>query len=255
MDPHLLEALDELRATALAYPETYEESPWGDRVVKVAKKIFLFAGTYKGRFNFTVKLPETGAEALTLPFTKPTGYGMGKHGWVSSGFGDGDSVPVPLLLEWLDESYRAIAPKRIVKTLPEFGPPDEQPAPPVPEATRGPVLFVGYDPFRAARAAKALAYEAVSSADLLEPGQAAVDAAAELDPLAIIVDVGRNQAEGLDFAGSLAATQVAARPIAITGIRDAKAEARTRDAIPDAALYSRDAPGDPKVVAALLKLL
>jgi predicted DNA-binding protein (MmcQ/YjbR family) len=60
MDRHLLTALEEIRATALAYPNTYEESPWGDRVVKVAKKVFVFAGTHKDRLNVTVKLPETG---------------------------------------------------------------------------------------------------------------------------------------------------------------------------------------------------
>lgn len=37
---------------------------------------------------------------------------------MSAKFGTKDDVPVDLLLEWLDESYRAIAPKKLVKALP-----------------------------------------------------------------------------------------------------------------------------------------
>ncbi|MCP4873471.1 MAG: MmcQ/YjbR family DNA-binding protein [Proteobacteria bacterium] len=202
MDDRLLEALDEIRATALAYPETYEESPWGDRVVKVNKKIFLFAGTHKGRLNITTKLPETAEQALEMPFAKPTAYGMGKSGWVSSHFVDGDQVPVPLLLEWLDESYRTIAPKKLVKALPEFGPPEEaEEEAPIPAPTQGPVLFIGYDPFRSARGVTGLARAVTSSAEPMEPGEAALAAAAEIRPVAIVVDVCRNASEGIDFAG------------------------------------------------------
>jgi hypothetical protein len=36
---------------------------------------------------------------------------------VSFAFGPGDDVPVELLEDWIDESYRAVAPKRLVATL------------------------------------------------------------------------------------------------------------------------------------------
>jgi hypothetical protein len=36
---------------------------------------------------------------------------------VSASFGEKDDVPVSLLLEWIDESYRAIAPKKLVAGL------------------------------------------------------------------------------------------------------------------------------------------
>lgn len=256
MSDLLLEAAEAIRAVALAYPETYEESPWGDRVVKVNKKIFLFAGTYKGRLNVTTKLPETAEQALEMPFAKPTAYGMGKSGWVSSSFGADDQVPVPLLLEWLDESYRAIAPKKLLKLLPEFGPPEEEEGEaPIPDPTRGPVLFVGFDPYRSARGVHGLARGAVSSAEPIEPGEAALAAAAEARPVAIVVDVCRNATEGIDFAGALGATEFGSLPLAIVGIRDAKTEKRIRDAIPGATLYSRDSPGAPQVVKALIELL
>ncbi len=37
---------------------------------------------------------------------------------MSAKFGARDKVPVELLLSWIDESYRAIAPKTLVATLP-----------------------------------------------------------------------------------------------------------------------------------------
>jgi len=88
--------------------------------VKVGKKIFVFFGIpEKGRLMVGVKLPEAGEFALTQSFAEPTGYGMGKAGWVSCIFTTGDDPPVGLLEDWIDESYRTIAPKKLVKQLDE----------------------------------------------------------------------------------------------------------------------------------------
>jgi predicted DNA-binding protein (MmcQ/YjbR family) len=107
-----------LRAYALGFPGTREEFPWGDRVVKVGKKVFVFMGaTEDGGFGLSVKLLETGPMALLLPFASPTGYGLGKSGWVSAQFGPSDAPPLDLLRAWIDESYRAIAPKKLVLGL------------------------------------------------------------------------------------------------------------------------------------------
>jgi predicted DNA-binding protein (MmcQ/YjbR family) len=107
-----------LRRAALAYPETTEEFPWGERVAKVRGKVFIFMSeTDDGGFRMTVKLPRSGGAALALPCCEPTGYGLGRAGWVSVRPGPRDELPVPMLLEWLDESYRAIAPARLVKAL------------------------------------------------------------------------------------------------------------------------------------------
>jgi predicted DNA-binding protein (MmcQ/YjbR family) len=107
-----------LRALALRYPGAREEFPWGDRVVKVGKKVFVFMGTTEdGGFGLSVKLPASGPMALLLPFATPTGYGLGKSGWVSARFTPSDAPPVALLRAWIDESYRAIAPKRLLQQL------------------------------------------------------------------------------------------------------------------------------------------
>jgi len=123
--PKLTRAEKALRALALGYPETLEEFPWGERVIKVRRKVFLFMGHGHGPgqgtgvLSLSVKLPETGTMALLLPFVEPTGYGLGKSGWITAQFPSAAAAPVDLIAEWIDESYRAVAPKSLVARLPE----------------------------------------------------------------------------------------------------------------------------------------
>jgi predicted DNA-binding protein (MmcQ/YjbR family) len=119
---HLARAESALRKAALAYPEAYEEFPWGHRAIKVKSKIFLILSNGKnpdGSFNLSLKLPLSGKLALSLPFASPTEYGLGKSGWVTARFHDRDDVPIDMLADWVDESYRAIAPKKLVARLEE----------------------------------------------------------------------------------------------------------------------------------------
>lgn len=106
-----------LRKHGLSFPEVTEEFPWGHRTLKVKKKAFVFMGVEDGAFSLSVKLPESGQAALMLPFAGPTRYGLGKSGWVSARFKKNEKVPVGLLTQWLTESYRAVAPKTVLKKL------------------------------------------------------------------------------------------------------------------------------------------
>ncbi len=106
-----------LRKAALAYPGAVEEFPWGERAIKVAKKIFVIVQVRDRSLHLTVKLPHSGAMALDLPFIEPTGYGLDKAGWVTADFQRAADVPVAMILEWIEESYRAVAPKKLVKEL------------------------------------------------------------------------------------------------------------------------------------------
>ena len=108
-----------LAACALAYPEATEDHPWGERAFKVRSKVFLFLSRHDGRLSLSVKLPEGHVEALLLPFTEPTGYGLGKHRWVTARFADDALVPLSVVRAWIDESYRAVAPKRLAAGLPD----------------------------------------------------------------------------------------------------------------------------------------
>ncbi len=108
-----------LKKYALGYPQAVEDFPWGHSAIKVKGKIFL--STYldddKGILSLSVKLPVSRSMALTMPFAAPTRYNLGKSGWVTAQFADKDTIPLDMLLEWIDESFRAVAPKRIVAQL------------------------------------------------------------------------------------------------------------------------------------------
>jgi predicted DNA-binding protein (MmcQ/YjbR family) len=57
------------------------------------------------------------------PWAEPSGYNLGRAGWVSSSFRPGDEMPVEILRQWIDESYRAVAPRRLVAQLDEASQP------------------------------------------------------------------------------------------------------------------------------------
>jgi predicted DNA-binding protein (MmcQ/YjbR family) len=114
-DPRSLEG--QLRTRALAFPEATEDFPWGERAIKVRGKAFLFLRAEGTTVSFSVKLPQTAAEALELPYVEPTHYGLGKHGWVTATVDSTREAPLATFVDWLTESYRAVAPKRLVSTL------------------------------------------------------------------------------------------------------------------------------------------
>jgi predicted DNA-binding protein (MmcQ/YjbR family) len=116
--PTLEEAFAALRRHGLAFPEAAEDHPWGHCALKVRAKTFAWLNLDPGRLGVTVKLPVSRDFALCLDFTEPTGYGLGRAGWVTSVFSDGDAVDLDLLKRWLAESYRAVAPKKLAALLP-----------------------------------------------------------------------------------------------------------------------------------------
>ena len=107
----------DLRRYALGLPGAHEDFPWGESVVKVGKKVFVFLGRSGSALSLSVKLPSSNLLALDLPFASPTGYGLARGGWVTAQFAKGDSPPLDLLRQWVEESYRAVAPRRLVKQL------------------------------------------------------------------------------------------------------------------------------------------
>ncbi len=107
-----------LREFALGLPETHEDLPWGERVVKVNKKVFVFLGRdIDPHFGLSVKLPTSGKAALRMPFASPTGYGLGKSGWVSAKLDDKSQASFEMLRDWVRESYCAIAPKALADRI------------------------------------------------------------------------------------------------------------------------------------------
>ena len=101
---------------ALTLPRAFEDHPWEETVVKVggSGKIFVFFGGSAGTPAITVKLDESHAHALSIEGAKPTGYGLGKSGWVTIPVAGGT---FEVLRDFVEESYRIVAPKRLVATL------------------------------------------------------------------------------------------------------------------------------------------
>ena len=108
---------DALRKHCLSYPEATEDFPWGHSAFKVKGKSFCFMSHHEGELSLSAKLPRSATMALSFPFAEPTHYGLGKSGWVSATFPRGTRAPVALMKDWIDESFRAIAPSKLVAAL------------------------------------------------------------------------------------------------------------------------------------------
>jgi predicted DNA-binding protein (MmcQ/YjbR family) len=105
-------------AFALQLPGAYEDDPWGESVAKVKNKVFVFLGLGDDPANLamTVKLRDSHEQALAVPGAAPTGYGLGRSGWVTVPFRQ-TTPPMSILKDWVEESYRIVAPKPLVAEL------------------------------------------------------------------------------------------------------------------------------------------
>lgn len=115
------ERMQALRKMALRYPEAEEGIACAGtaaekRTIKARNKAFVFLG----RANVMVKLLDSLSEAsaLALASQDSSRCKVGAHGWVTVSWGDDESPPVELLSRWIDESYRLLAPKLLVASLP-----------------------------------------------------------------------------------------------------------------------------------------
>ena len=111
-----LKKWEKVREFALGMPGAAEEFPWGESAFKVKGKTFVFLRDDEDEgLSFSVKLPHSRDHALTIPGSAPTHYGLGAKGWVTlrptarTSFG--------LLAPLIEESYRAVAPKRALEEL------------------------------------------------------------------------------------------------------------------------------------------
>ena len=115
------DAAEALRAFGLRYPGVSLKSPWpGHADLAVRDKTFAYLSKAGEPFSLSVKLPFSGPEALEMGFTAPTGYGLGKSGWVTASWPDDIADPMGLFRAWIDESYRAQAPKKLIADAPAF---------------------------------------------------------------------------------------------------------------------------------------
>jgi predicted DNA-binding protein (MmcQ/YjbR family) len=90
----------------------------GEPTFRVRGKNFVFASP--DATSISVKLPKEEAAAVvgTDPHVAPTGYGLGRHGWVSvtlgAGLGRARWIEVE---EWIRTSYTLVAPKGLARQV------------------------------------------------------------------------------------------------------------------------------------------
>jgi predicted DNA-binding protein (MmcQ/YjbR family) len=106
-----------LRRFGLSLPGAREDHPWGELVLKAGKKVFVFLGRPGDALRFSVKLPDSGEALLDQDWAEPTGYGLGKSGWVTLTVDGANPLSDAELCRLVEESYRAVAPKTLVKEL------------------------------------------------------------------------------------------------------------------------------------------
>jgi len=113
--------MDRLGAMALRLPEAerVDIEAWdGEPTFRVRGKNFVF--TDPAATSVTVKLPKDEAEAVVAsdPAADPTGYGLGRHGWVSVAVGeDADDGRWEQVEEWVRTSYTLVAPKSLARVV------------------------------------------------------------------------------------------------------------------------------------------
>jgi hypothetical protein len=114
----------ELTAYGLTFPETTAGPGWTiTRGLFVRKKQFVVFGD-KGEpldaLTMIMKLPISAEMAEELPFVRPARGWFKQHNWVTAHFGPADDILAQMatLKGWLKQSYLAIAPKKLGRTLP-----------------------------------------------------------------------------------------------------------------------------------------
>ena len=112
------EVVRTLRAFGLTFPGAHLKSPWpGHADLAVKDKTFAYLNVEGEPFSLSCKLPFSAAEALELPFAAPTGYGLGRSGWVTFTPRREETPDLAALKAWIDESYRAQAPKSLIRQI------------------------------------------------------------------------------------------------------------------------------------------
>jgi predicted DNA-binding protein (MmcQ/YjbR family) len=116
-----MDNMDRLEAIVARLPEAerVDVAEWGDHpTFRVRGKNFVFSD--QGAQSLSVKLSKEEAAAVvaTDAEVSPTGYGLGRHGWISfpveKGAGDERWGHVE---EWIRTSYTLVAPKRLARMV------------------------------------------------------------------------------------------------------------------------------------------
>lgn len=115
----------ELTAYGLSLPETTLAHGWAmTRNLRVRDRMFAIFGDKAqplDQLTFIVKLPISFEMVQDLHFVRESRGWFRQHDWVICHFGPDDDplAEFDTLKAWLRQSYRAVAPKRLGRAIPE----------------------------------------------------------------------------------------------------------------------------------------
>jgi predicted DNA-binding protein (MmcQ/YjbR family) len=113
--------MDRLESIVARLPEVARvdiEAWGGEPTFRVIGKNFVFAGTDARTITLKLTVGEAAAVVATDPEVVPTGYGLGRSGWVSITLTSRPSAARwREVEEWIRTSYTLVAPKRLARQV------------------------------------------------------------------------------------------------------------------------------------------
>jgi predicted DNA-binding protein (MmcQ/YjbR family) len=115
--------MDRLEEVVARLPEAVrvDVEAWdGEPTFRVRGKTFIFSAPDASSISVKLTMEEAAAVVATDPGAEPTGYGLGRYGWVSL------SIPNSTgakrwreIEEWIRTSYTLVAPKKLARVVVE----------------------------------------------------------------------------------------------------------------------------------------
>ena len=98
--------------------ERVDIEAWGDEpTFRVRGKTFIFSDHRARTLSVKLSKAEAAAVVATDPTAQPTGYGLGRHGWVSVQIGTGGRDRWQQVEEWVRTSYTLVAPRALARIV------------------------------------------------------------------------------------------------------------------------------------------
>jgi predicted DNA-binding protein (MmcQ/YjbR family) len=112
--------MERLEAIVARLPEAQrvDVEEWGDHpTFRVNGKNFVFCDGTAEHLSLKLSKEEAAAVVATDPHVTPTGYGLGRHGWIALDLIRPDEERWVQVEEWVRTSYTLVAPKRLAKLV------------------------------------------------------------------------------------------------------------------------------------------
>jgi predicted DNA-binding protein (MmcQ/YjbR family) len=112
--------MERLEAIVARLPEAVrvDIEAWdGEPTFRVRGKNFIFTNREATGLSVKLTKEEAAAVVATDRLAEPTGYGLGRHGWVSVTIGRATKARWQQVEEWVRTSYTLVAPKTLAQQV------------------------------------------------------------------------------------------------------------------------------------------